>query len=286
MRVLLAGATGDIGRRLVPRLYAAGHEVVGLSRSVVNGIRVDLLDRDAVLDAVDGQQFDAVIHQATALGSGPATHSQMTRTNRLRSEGTSTLLAVARETGAQKFVTASVFYGYGFIDHGQRPLTEDDGFAQKSGGANDEVLRALLSNEQQVRAFGGVSLRYGLFYGGASAPVIASDFAGLLPLIHPEDAAAATVRALERGRSGAAYNIADERPVTWRELQEAAAIASGRRFPVALPSWALRAAAPFGAELLTRTSMRLSTAKARRELGWRPEYPTFAQGLAAGVEIA
>jgi len=227
-----------------------------------------------------------VIHQATALADGPATHAQMTRTNRLRTEGTSTLLAVARHSGAKRFVAASAFYGYGFLDHGLTPLTEDDPFGFRDGSANDEVLRCLLANEQQVNAFGGISLRYGLFYGDGMGSVVDSTFEGVLPLIHLEDAAAAAVRSLTRGKRGASYNIADDQPVSWRELQQAQAMAEGRRFPVALPSWALRASAPFGAELLTRTSMRLATARAKRELGWRPMYPSFSDGLRTTVDVA
>ena len=239
-----------------------------------------------MLARLEGESFDAVIHQATALRDSPATHAQMMHTNRLRTEGTSTLLAVARRSGAKRFVTASVFYGYGFLDHGAAPLTEEEPFGLRDGSANDEVLRCVLANEQQVSAFGGISLRYGLFYGDGMGPVMDSTFEGVLPLVHLEDAAAAAVRALTRGRRGASYNIADDHPVSWRELQQAQAVAEGRRFPVALPTWALRASAPFGAEVLTRTSMRLSTAKARREMGWRPQYPSFADGLRTTVQVA
>jgi nucleoside-diphosphate-sugar epimerase len=118
------------------------------------------------------------------------------------------------------------------------------------------------------------------------APVMDSTFEGLLPVIHLEDAAAAAVRALTRGKRGASYNIADDHPVSWRELQQAQAVAEGRRFPLALPTWALRASAPFGAEVLTRTSMRLSMTRARRDLGWRPQYPSFADGLRTTVDVA
>lgn len=247
---------------------------------------VDLLDRDAVLSRLEGEQFDAVIHHATALSNRPVTHAQMTRTNRLRTEGTSTLVAVARRSGAKRLVAASAFYGYGFLDHGDAPLTEDEPFGLRDGSANDEVLRCLLANEQQVRAFGGIALRFGLFYGDDGAHAFDSTFDGVLPLVHLEDAAAATVRALTRGKRGAAYNIADTHPVSWREFQLAQSVAEGRRFPAGLPTWALRASAPFGAELLTRTSMRLSMARANRELGWRPQYPSFADGLRETVEVA
>lgn len=286
MRVLLAGSTGAIGQRLVPLLGEAGHEVVGLARSSSADVSVDLLDREAVLARLDGERFDAIIHQATALSTAPATHAQMARTNRLRNEGTSTLLAVARRSGTKRFVSASVFYGYGFLNHGAEPLSEDEPFGMRDGSANDEVLRSLLAGEQQVRAFGGIALRYGLFYGDGGGTVMDSTFEGLLPVIHLQDAAAAAVRALTRGTRGAAYNIADDHPVSWRELQQATAVAEGRRFPVSVPTWALRASAPFGAELLTRTSMRLSTVNARHDMGWRPQYSSFADGLRTTVDVS
>ena len=239
-----------------------------------------------MLARLEGEAFDAVIHQATALSGPPATHAQMTRTNRLRTEGTSTLIAVARRSGAKRFITASSFVGYGFLDHGATPLTEDEPFGLRDGSANDEVLRCLLANEQQARAFGGIALRYGLFYGDGMGQVVDSTFEGLLPIVHLEDAAAAAVRALTRGKRGAAYNIADEYPVSWRDLQLAQAVAEGRRFPLALPTWALRASAPFGAEVMTRTSMRLSMARAYRELGWRPRFPSYSEGLRTAVDVA
>ena len=292
MRVLLAGASGAIGRRLVPQLLEAGHHVTGLTRgkgalpgSGAEWIVADLLDREAVLTAVEGEEFDAVIHQATDLARPPLSYPHMLMTNRLRSEGTSTLIAAARHVGAKKFITASVFYGYGFTDLGPEPVVETDAFGLLSTASLDPVHHALLSNEQQTHAFGGVSLRYGLLYGDAPALVVASDWNGELPVLHVADAAAAAVRALEKGKPGATYNIADDRPVSWRELQRAAAIAAGRHFPLALPSWALRASAPFAAELLTRTSMRLSTAKARRELGWRPQFPNYVEGLRGAIEV-
>jgi nucleoside-diphosphate-sugar epimerase len=282
MRVLLAGATGAIGTELRRQLIEADHEVTGLARTAGPRAKlgVDLLDRDAVLRAVDGLEFDAVIHQATALRRPPLTASHMWRTNRLRTEGTSTLLAVARETGAKRVVAASVFYGYGFGDHGDVPLDESEPF----GAQTDAVQLAVLSNEQQVRAAGGIALRYGLLY-GTSSPVVAAGWEGALPLLHTVDAASAAVAALTRGKRGAAYNIADDTPVSWRELQHASAIAEGRSLPREVAPWLLRASAPFTAELIASTSMRLSTARARRELRWKPQYPSFVDGLAATVHV-
>lgn len=291
MRVLLAGSTGAIGARLVPRLLAAGHEVTGLvwrpgalEGTGADELVADLFDRFAVLDAVEDLDFDAVIHQPSDLARRPLQYSHMLSTNRLRAEGTSTLIAAARATGATRFISASAFYGYGFSDFGEEPLVETNVFGALGPRRLDAVTLAVLSNEQQTHAFGGVCLRYGLVYGMRPAKIVASDWDGELPMLHVEDAASAAAHALEHGKPGEVYNIADEHPVSWRELQEATAIAAGTRFPLAVPSSVMRRSMPYAAELFTRTSMRLSTAKARRS-GWKPEYPSFAQGLGASVEV-
>ena len=293
MRVLLAGATGAIGACLVPKLLAAGHEVTGLVGTPgalhdtdANEIVANLLDRFAVLDAVEDHDFDAVIHQASDLVRRPLQYSHMLTTNRLRAEGTSTLIAVARATGATRFVSASAFYGYGFSDFGPEPLVETDAFGALGPRRLDPVTLAVLSNEQQTHAFGGVCLRYGLVYGVRPARVVASDWDGELPILHVEDAASAAVLALDHGKPGEIYNIADDHPVSWRELQQASAIAAGWRFPLAVPSSVMRRSMPYAAELFTRTSMRLSMAKAKKQLRWRPEYPSFAEGLGAAVVLA
>lgn len=276
----------------MPKLLAAGHEVTGLVRrsgalegTGADEIVADLLDRSSVLDAVDEHEFDAIIHQAGDLARRPLQYSHMLTTNRLRTEGTSTLLAAARATGATQFVSASDFYGYGFSDFGTEPLDETETFGALGPRRLDPVNLAVLSNEQQTHAFGGVSLRYGLVYGVRPARIVASDWNGELPMLHVEDAASAAVLALEKGRPGETYNIADDHPVSWRELQQASAIAAGLRFPLALPSWVMRASMPYAAELFTRTSMHLSTAKARKQLGWIPAYPSFAEGLGMSVEV-
>jgi nucleoside-diphosphate-sugar epimerase len=293
MRVLLAGASGDLGRHLVPRLAQAGHAVTAISRRAENTadlrldtVVADILDRPALLDAVAGREFDAVVHEATDLRRQPRRYSHLGTTNRLRTEGTSALIAAAKATGATRFVTASVVYGYGFETFGERVLDEDAAFGERPGGPVDAVFRSLLGNEQQARAFGGVALRYGLFYGGrGGAPVVASDWRGELPFVHIDDAAAATVAALDAA-PGSVYNVVDDTPASWREVQEARAEAFGLRAPARIPSWLLRRVAPFGAELLAETSMRVSNARARAELGWAPAYPSYVDGIAAAVEEA
>lgn len=284
MRILLAGSTGHLGRRVRVVLERDGHEVVGLSRSETTGIAVDLLDRPAVLEAVAGERFDAIVHYATDLRRGATTHRSMSRTNRLRLEGTSALVAVAKATGATKMVSGSAFYGYGLQDHGDEPLTETSLFGVTVGSANDDVLRALESLEQQTAAIKGVNLRLGLVYGGRPLPAVASDFDALLPLIHVDDVAEATSWALDKGRAGHSYNIVDDVSAPLAEFQLADRLAAHAPGLPPLPSWLLRARAPFGAELLTRTRMQVSNAKARRA-GWRPRFPSYKQGLDRSADV-
>jgi nucleoside-diphosphate-sugar epimerase len=293
MRVLLAGASGDMGRHVLPLLTRAGHTVTALTRRPasaselgVQSVVADLLDRPRVLDAVAGLEFDAVIHQATDLKRAPRRYSHVSTTNRLRMEGTSTLLAAAKATGATRFVTASVFYGYGFDDFGERVLDEDAAFGERPGGEVDAVFRSLQSNEQQARAFGGVALRYGLLYRGRGAiPTVPSDWRGELPFVHVDDAAAATVAALDAA-PGSVYNVVDDTPASWREVHEARASAFDLPEPTRVPSWLIRRAAPFGALLLTETSMRVSNARARADLGWAPAFPSYVEGIADAVADA
>src|SRR4051794_36878211 len=138
MKVLLAGATGVVGRPLVGLLADAGHEVFALTRTrrpVVGAetIVADAMDREGLLAAVDGHGFDAVVHQLTALKKTPMREGLMAATNALRTEGTANLLAVARATGARRFVAQSFYGGYGMRDHGAEPLTEDAPFPESGG---------------------------------------------------------------------------------------------------------------------------------------------------------
>jgi nucleoside-diphosphate-sugar epimerase len=292
MRVLLAGASGAIGRYLVPQLIEAKHEVIGITRTpgslAGTGARevvADVLDRPALLAALEGIRADAVIHQLTALSKAPARSRGMRETNRLRTEGTSALIAAARKVGAKKLVAASFFGGYGLLDHGRSPLPESTAFGELDG-RTDAVQTALLSLEQQVRAFGGVSLRFGLFYDSTTSSVspVSATWDGVLPMLHLSDAAAATVRALTKYKAGAVYNIADDRPMSYRDRETARAKAAGLRTPARLPDALLRLVAPYGALLLTRTSMSLDTTKAHGELDWTPEFPSLRECLGvAGV---
>jgi nucleoside-diphosphate-sugar epimerase len=291
MRVLVAGASGAIGRYLVPQLLAAKHEVIGITRTPgslastgAQEVVANVLDRSALLAAVEGIKADAVIHQLTALKKAPTTLRDMRETNRLRAEGTSTLVAAARLVGAKKFVAGSFFGGYGLTDHGRRVVTEESPFGELDGRA-DSVQRALVSLEQQVHAFGGVSLRFGLFYDSTTTSIspVSRTWNGVLPMLHLSDAASATVGALTNYRSRSIYNIADDHPLSYRARETAQAKAAELAAPMALPDSLLRLVAPFGSLLLTRASMTLSTELAHSELGWSPEFPSLfdALGVAA-----
>ena len=300
MKVLLAGASGAIGVPLTRQLLAHGHEVLGLTRQAAGAGRLaalgarpvvaDALDRDGLLRAVDRLSADAVIHELTALRKPPLRHGGMAPTNRLRTEGTANLLAAAEALGARRFLTQSIVLGYGYYDHGARLLTEHDPFGRPAGNRTDPHLAAMRSTERQAfTAPEGIALRYGLLYGGdaervrplLARPRLPVAKGGVLGWIHHEDAAAATVAALEHGRAGQAYNLVDDLPATWEEVYTAMAEAFGAPPPRRLPGWLLRLAAPYVAAFAVGTSMRVSNAKAKRELGWRPRFPTYGEGVHA-----
>lgn len=303
MKVVVAGATGAIGRPLVSALLAHGHEVVGITRTGtgaaalrsmgVTAVVADALNREALLPAFAGQSADAVINELTALAKAPARYADMDRTNTLRRAGSANLVELAGLLGATRFLTQSIFFGYGYRDFGSTVITEATPFGIPQGDRTDAVLAALSSAEEQAHSLSGatgIALRYGLFYGGdvdayagmlrRRALPVPTGHRGTLALIHHDDAAAATVAALEKGAAGA-YNIVDDRPTTWRELVEGIASARNAPRPIALPGWVLRAAAPYAGTMMTGVNVRVSNAKARRELEWTPRYPSFREGLAA-----
>jgi nucleoside-diphosphate-sugar epimerase len=309
MRILLAGATGEIGRELLPRLVSAGHHVTAITR-IAGSVEIpraagnaggtqsgteprvvelvaDLRDRAAFLDAVAGLHFDAVINQLSALAKPPTTYRRMRETNRLRWEGTSTLVAAAKATGATRFVSASVVYGYGFRNHGNATLAEATPFGLLPGSRLDNIQKALLSCEQQTHAIGGVVLRYGLFYRPRGRiPVVASDWGGVIPFVHVEDAADATVLALEKAPARSTYNIVDDEAVSWRVMHTARAEALSLPEPRELPTWYIRFMLPLAGKLIAQTSMRVSNSLARTELGWEPRYPNYRVALDEATEVA
>ncbi|MET0827901.1 MAG: NAD(P)-dependent oxidoreductase, partial [Microbacterium sp.] len=285
MKVIVAGATGAVGRPLVRALRDSGHDVIGITRtsagaSALNAVGAtaviaDALDREALVTAFAEQTADAVINELTALTKAPARYADMEPTNELRKNGSANLVEVARLVGAKRFLTQSIFFGYGYRDFGSTVITEETPFGSPQGNRTDSVLAALSSAETQARSLPGVvgiALRYGLFYGGdvdnyvgmlqRRALPVPTGHRGTLALIHHDDAARATVAALERGTSGA-YNIVDDRPTTWRELVEGIALTRNAPRPIPLPGWVLRAAAPYAGKMMTGVNMHVSNAKAK-----------------------
>lgn len=292
--ILLAGASGVFGRHIAKALTDAGHKVTGLGRSEQNGVRADLMDRDALLRAVDGRHFDTVVHAATALRKPPIRHRDMYATDALRTEGTAHLIEAARLTGARRFVAESIALGYGYGDFGDQLITEDDDFGPRGTTADLERHLAGMRTKEQL-TFGtpgleGVALRFGLFYGpgGTDAVLhllrkrqlpVPADHGRVLPWIELTDAARAVAAAVEHGRPGQAYNVVDRTPIGFRGHLLCAAEEFGLPKPMAVPLWLTK---PMGyAHTMFRTNMRVSAAKAERELGWTPVHPSSRAGLAA-----
>ncbi|GAA1855723.1 SDR family oxidoreductase [Brevibacterium marinum] len=302
--MLLAGATGTIGKPLVARLREAGHTVIGISRSATGAewlehegataIHADVLDRVDLLRAVAGTRADAVIHQATALKGLPVFHRDLHATDRLRDEGTSALVEAAQRIGATRFVTQSFFLGYGYRDLGEDLVTEETEFGQSDRNrAVERHLASMRTNESLVRtnrSFDGIALRFGMFYGPepSTRELLSLAAKGWLPvpkpsgtvsLIHIYDAAEATVAALEQGKAGEAYNICDDLPVSFSAYISALANQIGARRPAEVPGWLLKPASYLHA-MIVDTRVRMGNEKAKAELGWSPTYSTYREGLA------
>ncbi|HKF17325.1 MAG TPA: NAD(P)-dependent oxidoreductase [Candidatus Dormibacteraeota bacterium] len=302
MRVFVAGASGAIGTRLVPQLIEAGHEVIGSHRSPDRAERIralgakpvtlDLLDALAVRKAVLEATPDAIVHQATALANVSFSKSldrTFAQTNRLRTEGTDTLLAAAREAGVRRFVAQS-FASYRYAREGGMIKTEDDPLDPNPLAGTRETNAAMRHLDEVVTATGGVALRYGGFYGapndGLIAPIrkrqfpIIGDGGGVFSFIHLDDAATATVLALEHD-GPAIYNIVDDEPAPLREWLLVLATALGAKPPRRFPRWLARLVAGEAAVVTATESHAASNAKAKRELSWTPRYPSWRQGFLA-----
>ena len=299
MKVFVAGASGALGIPITRQLIEHGHEVIGLTHSATGSRRLealgarpvvaDALDREALLRATEGLTADAIVHEVTALTRPPLRISGMAPTNRLRTEGSRNLVDVAREIGAKRFVTQSIVFGYGFHDHGEAPVTEESPFGRPEGKATDSVISALAEAEARAADAGeGIALRYGLLYGGDPANIVPLLRRRMLPVpaggvlgwVHHDDAAAATVAAVEGGSPGA-YNIVDDEPARFADMYTAMAAAIHAPRPMRAPRWLLGLIAPYVVAFGIETSMRVSNAKAVAELGWRPRYPSYREGLAA-----
>ncbi|MFE5813592.1 NAD-dependent epimerase/dehydratase family protein [Streptomyces sp. NPDC056479] len=291
--ILLAGAGGVLGRHITRSLTEAGHKVIGLGRGPRNDIQADLMDRDALLRALDGHHFDTVIHAATALRRPPMRHRDMHATNALRTAGTAHLVEAAQTVGARRLVAESMVFGYGYGDHGDHVITEDAPFGPHGRSSELERHIAAMRTKEQL-AFGapgmeGIALRFGLFYGpggtDALLPLlrrrqlaVPADHGRVLPWIELTDAARAVVAAVERGRPGQAYNIADRTPTGFGTHVRCVAEEFGLPKPMTVPLWLMR---PMSyAHTMMSTTLRVSTAKAERELGWVPAHAAVRDGLA------
>ena len=302
MRVFVAGASGAIGTRLVPQLIDRGHEVIGTFRSPGNAehvlalgaepIPLDLLDPRAVRKAVLETEPYAIMHQATALANLRMSRNfdrGFAQTIRLRTEGTDALLAAAREAEVRRFVAQS-FASARYARVGGWVKTEDDPLDSTPARGTRETAAAMSYLDQAVTEAGGIVLRYGNFYGAPNdallEPVrkrqfpIVGDGGGVSSFIHLDDAAAATVLALEHGRAGI-YNIVDDEPAPVREWLPVLANVLGAKPPRRFPRWLARLFAGEAAVMMGTESRGASNAKAKRELRWEPRYESWREGFAA-----
>lgn len=308
MRVFVAGATGAIGQQLVPRLAYAGHEVYGMTRSASKRallcelgavpVVADALDPDQVAEAVGGARPDVIVHQLTAIGSLDMRHfdRDFALTNRLRTEGTNHLLSAGQAVGVQRFVAQSYFAAYART--GAAVKSEEDPFDPSPAREMRETLAAIRYVEEAVldaRWTEGVVLRYGAFYGpgtsiapdGEQAEMVrkrkfplVGDGGGVWSFIHVADAATATVAAVEHGKRGI-YNVVDDDPAPVAEWLPALAQRLGAKKPVRVPRFVGRLFAGEAGAVMMTELRGASNAKAKRELAWRPKYPSWRDGFAA-----
>ena len=311
MKVLIAGATGALGKQLVPRLVASGHEVFGMTRSASKRDAVRALGATPVVaDALDAQSVaraiweagpEVIVHQLTALSGGlDMRHFDrcFAQTNRLRTEGTDHLLAAGRMVGARRFVAQS-YAGWPFARSGGPVKSEDDPLDPTPPDAMRRTLEAIRHLEAAVTGADwteGIVLRYGGFYGPGTSldpaaggehvelirkrrfPVVGGG-GGVWSFVHVQDAADATVAAVQRGRRGI-YNIVDDQPAAVAEWLPAVAGALGAKPPHHVPRSLGRLLAGEPATVMMTEVRGASNAKAKRELGWRPSHPSWREGFA------
>ncbi len=309
MRVFVAGATGAIGRQLVPRLVAEGHEVHGMTRSGAKRamlselgavpVVADALDPDQVAEAVATARPDVIVHQLTAIPEAlDMRHAERAfeLTNRLRTDGTDHLLSAGQAVGVRRFVAQSNIVAYART--GAAVKREEDAVDASSGGAMSANAAAIGHLEKAVLGATwteGIALRYGWFYGPGTSmapgqesyelvrrrrfPLVGAG-GGVWSFIHIADAADATVAAVERGGRGI-YNVVDDDPATVAEWLPVLAEQLGAKRPMRVPRFIGRLfAGDFGVILMTELR-GASNAKAKSELAWRPAHPSWRQALAA-----
>jgi nucleoside-diphosphate-sugar epimerase len=306
--VFVAGATGAIGRQLLPRLVAAGHEVHGMTRSETKQallcelgavpVVADALDPDQVAEAVDRARPDAIVHELTAIGAVDMRHFErdFALTNRLRTEGTDHLRSAGRAVGVTRFVAQSNIGLY--AGTGAAVRSEEDPLGPSPAREMRSMVAAIRHLEEAVLGADwteGIVLRYGAFYGPGTSlapgeeqfemvrrrkfPVV-GDGGGVWSFIHIADAADATVAAIEHGRRGV-YNVVDDDPAPVAEWLPALAQTLGAKKPLHVPRFIARLFAGEAGAVMMTELRGASNAKARRELAWRPTHPSWRQGFAA-----
>ncbi|HEU5440819.1 MAG TPA: NAD(P)-dependent oxidoreductase [Ktedonobacterales bacterium] len=314
MKVLVAGASGAIGKRLVPQLIARGDEVIALTHSPKNAealraagaepVVADALDRSAVMQALRQAAPEVVMHELTALAGAKNYRKfddEFALTNRMRTEGTDYLLAAAQAAGVRRFIAQSFGnWNYARTGNASVPKTEEDELDPTPPRNQQQTLKAIRYLEHAVlnaEGIEGIALRYGNLYGPGTGfaaggeivemvrkrafPII-GDGGGVWSFIHVEDAASATIAAMLQGAPGV-YNIADDEPAPVRVWLPELAHAVGAKPPRHVPVWLGRLiVGEVGVSLMTQIR-GASNAKAKRELAWQPRYATWRQGFRKGL---
>jgi len=307
MRIFVAGAAGAIGKRLVPKLVERGHEVTATTRSAdkldqlrtlgAEAVAMDGLDPVAVGEAVARAEPDAIVHEMTALAGKPDMRHfdrSFALTNELRTKGTEHLLGAANAARVRRFVAQS-YTGWTNSRDGAPVKNEDDPLDPRPAKAQTETLAAIRFLEQAVldAPLEGIVLRYGNFYGpGASEPLVELIGKRKLPIVgggggvwswvHLDDAAAATVAAVERGRRGV-YNIVDDEPAKVSEWLPYLAEVVGAKPPMRVPAWLGRLAAGEVVVQWMTDGRGAANAKAKRMLEWQPAWASWRDGFRDGL---
>jgi 2-alkyl-3-oxoalkanoate reductase len=308
MRIFVAGATGAIGRRLVPMLVASGHSVVGMTRSAkkraelekggAEAIVADALDARAVDDAIRQVRPEVIVHELTAIPAAFDVRKfdeQFQLTNRLRTEGTDNLLSAARAQGVRRFIAQS-YAGWVYARTGTAIRTENDSLDTNLPEGMRQTLRAIKHMESAVQNTPGIEgliLRYGSFYGPGTAlgeggplveqvrkhkfPIVGGG-TGIWSFVHIDDAARATAAAITHGAPGI-YNIVDDEPAPVSQWLSTLAEIVGAKPPMHLPTWLARFAVGAPGVVMMTEVRGSSNRKAKMELNWQPVWSTWRQGF-------
>jgi nucleoside-diphosphate-sugar epimerase len=305
MRVFVAGGSGVLGQRLVPQLVARGHDVTASTTSEAKlglldqlgaeGVVMNGLDAASVGVAVAAAQPDVIVHQMTAISMAHAGKPDIKHpdrwfalTNRLRREGTDHLLSAAAVVGVPHIV-AQGYASWNGIREGGWVKTEEDPLDPMTGTGAEPGMAAMAHVEDSVLQAGGAVMRYGAFYGPGAIddqvtllrkrqyPLVGRG-SGYSSWVHLDDAASATVLAVERKARGV-FNIVDDEPAPASEWLPYLAECAGAKRPMKVPVWLARLLAGDQAVVMMTEGRGFSNAKAKRELGWEPRYPSWRQGF-------